>query len=124
MQKLKLRKFVLNPSFPRTAISLSVISAMTMGFCLLYFNYSQTKKITAKTTINIPINQTVNALGRLEPKGQVINIGSASTNRGNSSKLAKLLVEQGDILKAGQVIGILDSHKQLAKNLDEARSQV
>ncbi|MEM7714955.1 MAG: biotin/lipoyl-binding protein [Cyanobacteria bacterium P01_A01_bin.68] len=124
MQKLKLRKFVLNPSFPRTAISLSVITVMTMGFGLLYFNYSQAKKITAKTTINIPINQTVNALGRLEPKGQVINIGSASTNRGNSSKLAKLLVEQGDIVTAGQVIGILDSQKQLAKNLDEARSQV
>ncbi len=124
MQKLELCKFTSTPSFPRNTIGLSVISVLAVGFSLLYFYPAQQQNNTAQTTITIPINPTVNALGRLEPKGRVIKVGSPSTNRGNSSRLAELWVEEGDIVKAGQVIGILDSQKQLANNLNEARSQV
>ncbi len=124
MQQSKLRKSLLIPSLSRTVIICSLISVVTMGTSVIYFNRSQTKKTPVKIANITPSNPTINALGRLEPQGQVIKIASASTNGGNGSKLAQLLVDEGETVKTGQVIAILDSRNQLTDTLNEARSKV
>jgi HlyD family secretion protein len=79
---------------------------------------------TAQPTKNaIPKIQTVTALGYLEPQGKVIKL-SAPTSSGGSSRVEQLLVKQGDPVKAGQVIAILDSRDRLQAALVEAQEQV
>jgi HlyD family secretion protein len=75
-----------------------------------------TEKITAKIS-------TVTALGYLEPQGKIIKLSAPSSTGGNS-RVEKLLVNQGDTVKAGQVIAVLDSRDRLQAALVEAEEQV
>ncbi|MCA1992069.1 MAG: biotin/lipoyl-binding protein, partial [Coleofasciculus sp. S288] len=79
---------------------------------------------TAQPTKNVtPKIQTVTALGYLEPQGKVIKL-SAPTSSGGTTRVEQLLVKQGDHVKAGQVIAILDSRDRLQAALVEAQEQV
>ncbi|MBI4780319.1 MAG: ABC exporter membrane fusion protein [Oscillatoriophycideae cyanobacterium NC_groundwater_1537_Pr4_S-0.65um_50_18] len=69
--------------------------------------------------IAAPAANAVTALGRLEPKGEVINLAVSS-----GSRIAQLLVQQGDLVKTGQVIAILDSRDRLEAALLKAQEQV
>ena len=71
----------------------------------------------------VPQRQTVTALGYLEPQGRVIKL-SAPTSSGGTSRVEQLLVKQGDTVKAGQVIAILDSRDRLQAALRETEQQV
>jgi HlyD family secretion protein len=66
--------------------------------------------------------KTVTALGRLEPKGTVIQLSAPTSSNGN--RVDQLLVKEGDRLKAGQVVAILDSRDRLQAAFDEAQVQV
>lgn len=66
--------------------------------------------------------KTVNALGRLEPKGEVVKLSAPASFEGN--RLEKLLVKRGDRVKTGQVVAILDSRDQLAATVKESKHQV
>ncbi len=82
-------------------------------------------KLVAVAQVNQPVIAKVNALGRLEPAGEVIKV-SAPTNPsiGSGSRVVKLLVDEGDQVRAGQVIAILDNRDRLQANLIEAQKQV
>ena len=77
------------------------------------------------TSVKLPKPVTVTALGRLEPRGEVIKL-SAPTILSNTSgsRVTKLLVQQGDQVKAGQVIAILDNREYYYTNLEQAQQQV
>jgi HlyD family secretion protein len=64
----------------------------------------------------------VTALGRLEPKGEVIQLSAAESSESN--RIASLFVEQGDIVQAKQIIAILDSHDRRQAALKQAQQQV
>jgi HlyD family secretion protein len=63
----------------------------------------------------------VTALGRLEPAGEVVKISSPSAL--GSSRVIKLLVKEGDVVKQGQVLAILDSYDRSVAALLQAQSQ-
>lgn len=69
-----------------------------------------------------PVVQTVTALGRLEPRGEVIHLSAPTSSQGN--RVDRLLVQEGDRIKAGQVIAILDSYGERQAALAEAKEQV
>lgn len=69
-----------------------------------------------------PVIQTVTALGRLEPQGEVIKLSAPTSNQGN--RVDRLLVQEGDRVKAGQVVAILDSYRERQAALAEAEEQV
>lgn len=73
-------------------------------------------------TVNTPAIQTVTALGRLAPRGEVIKLSAPTANQGN--RVDRLLVKEGDRVKAGQVVAILDSYDQRKAALAEAQEQV
>lgn len=85
-------------------------------------NSSKTANITQVSQVSIPQIKTVTALGRLEPKGTVITL-SAPTS-GQSSRVEQLLVKEGDQVKAGQVIAILDNRPRLQAAYQEAQAAV
>ena len=70
-----------------------------------------------------PKAPSVTALGYLEPRGKVIKL-SAPSSTGGTSRVDQLLVKQGDTVKAGQVIAILDSRDRLQAALVQAQEQV
>ncbi|MEA5627110.1 ABC exporter membrane fusion protein [Nostoc sp. UHCC 0251] len=69
-----------------------------------------------------PVVKTVTALGRLEPQGEVIKLSGPSSREGN--RVEQLLVKEGDRIKAGQVIAIMDNRDRLQASLGEAQKQV
>ena len=79
----------------------------------------------AKTPEPVPapkpiVAKSVTALGRLEPQGEVIKIAASTSG----SRVAQLLVKQGDLVKKGQVIAVLDSRDRLQAELEQAKEQV
>ena len=65
---------------------------------------------------------TVTALGRLEPQGEIVKLAAATSTQEN--RISKLLVKEGDRVKAGQVIAILASRDRLQAALNQAQRDV
>jgi HlyD family secretion protein len=63
----------------------------------------------------------VTALGRLEPRGEVIKLSVANAQ---DSRVNKLFVEEGDRVKAGQVIAILQGLDKKQAQLAEEKENV
>ncbi|KAF3890033.1 MULTISPECIES: HlyD family efflux transporter periplasmic adaptor subunit [Nostocales] len=70
----------------------------------------------------VPEIKTVTALGRLEPKGEVVKLSAPVSAEG--SRVEQLLVREGTMVQQGQLIAILDNRDRLAAALSEAQEQV
>ncbi len=70
----------------------------------------------------VPAPTVVTALGQLEPAGEVITLAAPPT--GTDSRIARLLVEEGDRVQAGQVVAILDEADRLNAAVERADRQV
>ena len=108
----------LGKNLPVIAIGLALI----IGSATVYrISQSNTSEAEAPIPI-VPEVKTVTALGRLEPKGEIIQISVSSSAQGN--RLDKLLINEGDRIKRGQVIAVLDSHDRLKAALNQSQEQV
>lgn len=65
----------------------------------------------------------ISALGRLEPFGEVIKVSAPSSQLG-AATIEKLLVKEGDRVKQGQPIAILDNRSRLEASLAKAQEDV
>ncbi|MBD0301718.1 MAG: ABC exporter membrane fusion protein [Tolypothrix sp. T3-bin4] len=77
------------------------------------------KSEPVETTPNI---QKVAALGRLEPEAEVISLFAPLALDGD--RIAKIHVKEGDRVKAGQVVAILDARDRLQTAVIQAQQQV
>ena len=86
--------------------------------------------VRSSSPSSIPVTSTatskeqtraISALGRLEPQGEVVKVASPSTL--GSSRIIKLMVKEGDTVKQGQAIAILDSYDRSVAALLQAQSQ-
>ena len=66
--------------------------------------------------------ETVTALGRLEPEGEIVNL--AAPPRMEGTRVEQLLVEEGDFLAPNQTVAVLDSRDRLEVDLARSRAQV
>ena len=97
-------------------VILPLILLGTFGTFTLWRSLSSSSQ--AQPTENAaPKAKTVTALGYLEPQGKVIKLAAPSSSSGGNSRIEKLLVKQGDTVKAGQVVAILDSRDRLEASL-------
>ncbi|MEL7240848.1 MAG: ABC exporter membrane fusion protein [Cyanobacteria bacterium J06573_2] len=102
---------------------IATATLLTSGIAI--FGISQTGLLTSSETPVVEVPPTIKkvaALGRLEPQGEIINL-SAPLNL-DGDRVTKLLVEEGNRVKAGDVIAILDSQKTLQDELLKAKEQV
>ena len=104
----------------RVWIITGLTAIMATGSLVGYQTLTQKSVSSAKPAIAAPAVQAITSLGRLEPKGEVIQI-AASTQ---GSRIEKLQVKQGDRVQAGQVIATLDTRPRLQAALDQAQRQV
>ncbi|MFG6105793.1 ABC exporter membrane fusion protein [Leptothoe sp. EHU-05/26/07-4] len=70
----------------------------------------------------LPEITSVTALGRLEPDGETIALTAPTSAQ--ESRIQELLVKEGDVVEAGQVIAILDNRDRMQAALQKAEQQV
>jgi len=69
--------------------------------------------------------QAVSALGRIEPQGGIIRVGSASMPDANSGAvLAQLLVAEGDRVSVGQLLATTDTSAVLGARAGKAEAEL
>ncbi|PZU98898.1 MAG: HlyD family secretion protein [Pseudanabaena sp.] len=108
----------------RLLVGIGIASIVLVGGVGIYlFTQKNTDDSISPNILTKPVVQSINALGRLEPKNQVVKV-SAPTSMGSGSRILQLLVNEGDLVKANQVIAVLDSRDRLQANLVESQRQV
>jgi HlyD family secretion protein len=103
-----------------------LVAAMVISVIAAYYGVSQfgssDKSALSPAAKTPPPVKKVTALGRLEPEAQLIRLSTPLAL--NNDRIAQLRVEEGDRVKAGQVVAILDSQDRLQAALAEAQKQV
>lgn len=81
---------------------------------------SQSAKVAIPKTAPIIVNVT--GLGRLEPQGEVIHLSAPSSLE--ASRVTQLMVKEGDKVRKGQMVAILDSYETRLSTLEQAKQDV
>ena len=101
---------------------IGILTIASLGGGMVYWYISQS---STPTTSPEPITEfkpsAVTALGRLEPEGEVIELSVANAQ---DSRVNELLVEEGDRVKANQLIATLQGLDQKQAELAEAKQNV
>lgn len=82
--------------------------------------YQFRPKTVAVAISDAPAIQAITALGRLEPKGEVIQLAANPPG----SRIAELRVKLGDRVRKGQIIAVLDTHDRALAALTQAQKRV
>ena len=101
---------------------IGIVAIASLGGGIVYWYLSQTPTQTIEPepiTKLAPI--AVTALGRLEPEGEVIKLSVANAQ---DSRVNQLLVEEGDRVKAQQLIATLQGLDQKQAEFAEAKQNV
>ncbi|WP_448266033.1 HlyD family efflux transporter periplasmic adaptor subunit [Nostoc sp. DSM 114159] len=110
----------------RSPVLLAIIASLAIGgisvYAVMKLQATANEKQKAPVAVQ-PVVKTVTALGRLEPKGEVIKLSAPSSN-GEGNRVEQLLVKEGDGVKVGQVVAIMDNRDRLQATLGEAQKQV
>ncbi len=69
-----------------------------------------------------PVVRQITSLGRVESSGGSIRLSAPVSFEG--TRIAKLLVEEGDKVRTGQLLAVLDSRERLGASLAESEAQV
>ncbi|MEH1797563.1 MAG: ABC exporter membrane fusion protein [Nostoc sp.] len=107
---------------------LGATAALGIGGFVVWKQVSSQTGVENQTGIHTPLPQaqkvveTITALGRLEPHGEVIQVSAPTFLEG--ARVEKLLVEDTDWVKSGQVIAVLDRRERLQAALKQAQRQV
>jgi HlyD family secretion protein len=95
--------------------------AASLGAFTIISNVLQAQAPKPTETAAATPSKTVTALGRIEPKGQVIKL---SVINAQDSRVDKLLVQEGDYVKAGQIIAVLQGLDKKKAALAEAEHEL
>jgi len=79
---------------------------------------------TTSITKNLPQEKITNVtcLGRLEPLGEVINVAVPAAL--SNERIGELYIKDGDNVKKGQVVAVMESSKQVKAELAEAFERI
>ena len=109
----------------RQAMAAATLVVLIGGGLVLHrTQQAQQRERARQAALAAPIT-TVTALGRLEPEGEVISVAPpAGAMAGAQVRLRRLLVEEGDTVRQGQLLAEMDSLPRLSRAVDEAAAQV
>ncbi|WP_353928968.1 ABC exporter membrane fusion protein [Okeanomitos corallinicola TIOX110] len=117
-------KLLFKPANPGLIALVLVATTITSGIAV--YGVSRFSKVSNATTGELtettPIPSKVTALGRLEPATEVIKLSAPLALDGD--RVAKILFKEGDIVKTGEIIAILDSRDKLQNAVLQAEKEV
>lgn len=102
-------------------VGIVVLTIATGGITYLVIDRSGKQTLIPEPTTVVATVTAVTALGRLEPAGEVIKLSVANAQ---DSRVDRLLVEEGDRVKAKQTIAILQGLDKKQAELAEAKENV
>lgn len=107
----------------RWRLGLALAAAIAVGGVVMN-RTQQTQQAIAPTPVpnSKPVLTVVTALGRLEPKGEVVTLSGPSSAQG--ARVERILIKEGERVKAGEIIAILDNNSRLEAALDVAKGEV
>jgi HlyD family secretion protein len=73
---------------------------------------------------NTKVAKSVNALGRLEPKGEVIRLSAPTSGISAASRVEQILVREGERVRKDQIIAVLDSLASNQAAVEEAKAKL
>ncbi|MEP0799015.1 ABC exporter membrane fusion protein [Funiculus sociatus] len=117
-----------NPSSKRLSRPLTLLAiaaTLATGGVMAYTVWAgrmPQSSTTPSTVISTPQIKTVTALGRLEPEGEAIALSAPTSAEGN--RVDQLLVKEGDRVRKGQAIAVLNSRDRLQASVMQAQEQV
>lgn len=108
---------------PKVWLSVAVALPVALAAGLLATTrMEQLKKLTSAVSV-APIPNTISAIGRLEPKGEIIKLSAPAGLSGNS-RVQQLLVREGQRVQQGQVVAILDNRDTSMAVVEEAKAKM
>ncbi len=113
----RLQKLPLNHQF---ILAMCLAGLALVGVTTIY-SISQTAT-EEETEIQPQPIRAVTALGRIEPQGRLIQLAPSPDLGG--AKIAQLLVKEGDRVKAGETIALLDNYQRANAAVELARQEV
>jgi len=85
--------------------------------------FEQIKRLGPSVPIK-PVVTNISAVGRLEPPGEVIRLSAPLGGVQSASRVKQLFVKEGERVRKGQVIAILDNHDTQLAVVEEAKAKV
>ncbi len=105
----------------RAFVGLIFAATVVTGGIAIY-GVSNSELVSQSPQPTMPTIKKITALGHLEPESEVIHLSAPQALDGD--RVAQLLVKEGEQVKVGQVVAILDSSSRLQDALLEAQAQV
>lgn len=119
------RGFLPSKSFFRKLLVIVITTTLSLSGVKVYQlwrSQSSQSQVSETAEATVPKIKTVTALGYLEPKDEIIKLSSPSSFEGN--RVDKLLVQEGDFVKANQIIAILNNEQTNKSELKKAQIDV
>jgi HlyD family secretion protein len=111
----------LSRSLSTLAIAATLAAGGVTAYTFWQWRSPQSSTIQPAVT-STPEIKTVTALGRLEPEGEIVQLSAPVSAEG--SRVDRLLVKEGDRVRKGEVIAVLNSYNTLETTLAEAQERV
>ncbi|MEM7725718.1 MAG: HlyD family efflux transporter periplasmic adaptor subunit [Cyanobacteria bacterium P01_A01_bin.45] len=84
----------------------------------------QLRRVSPPPQSSTPATTSINALGRLEPLGEVIRLSAPSSGLEGVSRVDRVNVKEGQKVKKGETIAVLDTLPTQQANLEEAKANL
>jgi HlyD family secretion protein len=107
---------------PKVWWVLVILPVVIAAGLLAKVKFEQISKLN-EPVASTPVVTSINALGRLEPQGEVIKL-SAPTGLQGASRVEQIFVREGEQVKKGQAIAILDSFTTNQAAVEEAKAKL
>lgn len=109
---------------PRRPLIIKLIIGALIAGGIGIFITNRVREANAPKPVAVAAPQvtTVTALGRLEPQGEVIKLTAPTSNQG--TRVEQLLVKEGDVVRAGQAIAVMENRDRLLASMREAEKKV
>ncbi len=75
-------------------------------------------------TQEIRVLEAVAALGQLAPAGDVRRLAAPTSGFGGTPRVAKLLINEGDFVKRGQVLAVFDNRLQILADISGVKARL
>ncbi len=102
----------------------SVIVAVPVLIATGLLLTAKTHQMNTPEPVSSPVAVSVSALGTLEPQGEVIKVSAPTLAVQGASRVQQVLAKDGEWVKQGQVIAILDDFSSNRAAVEEAKANL
>lgn len=122
-EQSNLREQLLGNETPKVWLFIAISLPLVVSAGLLTtVKIEQLKKLNEPVQ-SAPIVTSINATGRLAPKGEVIKLSAPAGVQG-SSRVEQIFVREGERVNRGQVIAIMDNFSSSQADVEEAKAKL